>query len=41
MKVSKFFFFLMGLFAVALIVYVVTTPSSQQDPAHGNCDGHG
>ncbi len=30
MKVSKFFFFLMGLFAVALIVYVVTTPSSQQ-----------
>jgi HlyD family secretion protein len=30
MKVSKFFFFLMGLFAVALIVYVLTTPSSQQ-----------
>jgi len=30
MKVSKFFFFLMGLFAVALIVYLVTTPNSQQ-----------
>ena len=30
MKVSKFFFFLMGLFAVALILYVLTTPSSTQ-----------
>ena len=30
MKVSKFFFFLMGLFTVALIVYLLTTPSSQQ-----------
>ena len=30
MKVSKFFFFLVGLFTVALIVYVLTTPSSQQ-----------
>ena len=30
MKVSKFFFFLIGLFTVALIVYLLTTPSSQQ-----------
>ena len=30
MKVSKFFFFLIGLFAVALTVYILTTPSSQQ-----------
>src|SRR5690348_6350677 len=30
MKVSRFFFFLAGLFVVALIVYVLTTPSSTQ-----------
>jgi len=30
MKVSRFFFFLAGLFVVALIVYVITTPSSTE-----------
>ena len=29
MKVSRFFFFLIGLFGVALVIYVLTTPSSK------------
>ncbi len=29
MKVSRFFFFLMGLFCVALVIYVFTTPSTK------------
>jgi len=29
MKVSRFFFFLLGLFFVALIIYVLTTPSTK------------
>jgi HlyD family secretion protein len=29
MKVSRFFFFLMGLFCVALVIYVLTTPSTK------------
>jgi multidrug efflux pump subunit AcrA (membrane-fusion protein) len=29
MKVSRFFFFLMGLFFVALIIYIVSTPSNK------------
>jgi len=30
MKVSRFFFFLLGLFCVALIIYVLTTPSTKE-----------
>ena len=30
MKVSRFFFFLFGLFCVALIIYVFTTPSTRE-----------
>ena len=30
MKVSRFFFFLMGLFCVALVIYVLTTPSTKE-----------
>ena len=29
MKVSRFFFFLIGLFCVALVIYVLTTPSTK------------
>jgi len=29
MKVSRFFFFLIGLFGVALVIYVITTPSTK------------
>ena len=29
MKVSRFFFFLLGLFGIALIIYVITTPSTK------------
>ncbi len=30
MKVSRFFFFLIGLFCVALVIYVLTTPSNKE-----------
>jgi HlyD family secretion protein len=30
MKVSRFFFFLIGLFCLALIIYMVTTPSTRE-----------
>ncbi len=30
MKVSRFFIFLLVLFAIALTVYILTTPSSKQ-----------
>ncbi len=30
MKVSRFFFFLIGLFGVALIIYMITTPSTKE-----------
>ena len=30
MKVSRFFFFLVGLFCVALVIYLITTPSTKQ-----------
>lgn len=29
MKVSRFFFFLMGLFCVAVVIYLITTPSTK------------
>jgi HlyD family secretion protein len=39
MKVSRFFFFLAGLFVVALVIYVVTTPSSTQQQLTGIVTG--
>ena len=30
MKVSRFFFFLIGLFGVALVIYMITTPSTKE-----------
>ena len=30
MKVSRFFFFLIGLFGVALVIYLITTPSTKE-----------
>jgi len=30
MKVSRFFFFLIGLFCIALVIYVITTPSNKE-----------
>ena len=30
MKVSRFFFFLIGLFCIALVIYVITTPSTKR-----------
>src|ERR1700731_3778819 len=30
MKVSRFFFFLIALFCVALVIYVITTPSTKE-----------
>ena len=30
MKVSRFFFFLIGLFCIALVIYVLTTPSTKE-----------
>jgi HlyD family secretion protein len=40
MKVSKFFFFLIGLFLVALLIYVFTTPSSKEIQLTGIVTGN-
>src|SRR5690242_16228001 len=39
MKVSRFFFFLAGLFCVALVIYVLTTPSSKEIQLTGIING--